>query len=273
MNDRALRVDLSVGAIPDSAALPALVRRAERLGYHGVLVADALWLPAPFTVLAAAAAVSETLRLGTCVLAVPLRPAAEVVQQTETLDLLSGGRFRLGLGTGAPHVAADGDLLGRPFGSGARRRSQLLEVLRAVRERFSLGGRSCPPILVAGVGPRLLELAAEHADAVALPVPHAYGVDVLGAKAEELRTIAGDRFDRLEVSSNLLATGDGPLPKWVPAHFRDLPVDSHSRLRGTPRQMADELRRRRDRYGISRVTVPQWSMEAFAPTLTLLADE
>lgn len=272
MNESPIRADVAVAALPDARALSTFTSRAESLGYHGLVVADGLWLPAPFVLLAVAAGTSETLQLGTNVLAGPIRPAAEVAQQTDTLDLLSGGRFRLGLGIGAPHVAADGERFGRPYGSGAQRRAQLVETVREVRDRFAAVQRDVPQIMFAGIGPRLLELAAEHADAVALPVPHELDAEALGAKADELRTIAGDRFDRLELSSNILIVGDSPLPDWVPAFFQNVPADSHSRLTGTPSEMAAELRRRRDRYGISRVTVPQWAMESFAPVLESLAE-
>ena len=67
---------------------------------------------------------------------------------------------------------------------------------------------------MAGSGDRLLQLAAEQADIVALGLPPQAGEDALAAKAARLRELAGERFDQIELNVNLLAIGD-ETPPWL----------------------------------------------------------
>jgi hypothetical protein len=86
----------------------------------------------------------------------------------------------------------------------------------------------------------------------------------------ELRDHTGGRLDRLELASAVFAIGDEELPEWVPQGFRP-PANSYARLPGDPRRIADTLRRRRDRTGISYLSIPQWHLNDFAPVVDLLA--
>lgn len=274
MNPNPFRFGAAIGFVPDGATLVETARQIERHGYSTMLVADGLWLPAPFGMLTAAATATSTLRVGTHVLAAPLRAPALVAQEAHTLDLLSAHRFELGLGTGQyPATLGDAERLGVPFGTRAERVARVGETITAVQEHFTANDRQAPRILIAGTGRTLVELAAVRADTLALPVPYDRSEDGLAAKVDELRTAVGARFDRLELAMNILAVGDKPAPDWVPSHFRELPADSYGRLAGDPAEIADTLRRRRDRTGVSYVTVPQWCIDDFAPVVELLAGQ
>jgi alkanesulfonate monooxygenase SsuD/methylene tetrahydromethanopterin reductase-like flavin-dependent oxidoreductase (luciferase family) len=88
-----------------AAALSDLCRRAEATGAESLWAVDHLYWPHPIseclTTLAIAAAATRRPTLGTCVLQLPLRRSAAVAKQSTALQLLSGGRFILGLGVGS----------------------------------------------------------------------------------------------------------------------------------------------------------------------------
>lgn len=115
-----LRLPIADEAGSDPVGLLDLARRAEDAGFHAVSLSDHVvmgphverypWGPFPFapeapwveplTMLAAIAAVTSRLRLTTGILIVPLRPAALLAKWAATIDVLSGGRLELGVGTG-----------------------------------------------------------------------------------------------------------------------------------------------------------------------------
>src|SRR5215831_6657951 len=86
----------------------AKARRIESLGFSTLLMPDGLrYVPAPVPALAAAAAVTSTLRVGTYVLANDFRNPVLVAKDAATVDLVSGGRFELGIGAGRPAASED----------------------------------------------------------------------------------------------------------------------------------------------------------------------
>lgn len=169
---------LPVAAQPSIGDLTELAEWAERLDYSRV------WLPETWgrdavTVLAAVAERTGTVGLGTSIVNVYSRSPALLGQTAATLQELSGGRFRLGLGPSGPIVIEAWH--GVPFERPLRRTRETVEVVRAVLsgetvdyrgEMFDLVGfrlRCAPPdrppaIDTAGMGPKAVELAGRFAD-------------------------------------------------------------------------------------------------------------
>jgi probable F420-dependent oxidoreductase len=166
-------------------------RRIESLGFDTLVMPDTLqYTLSPFPALAAAAAVTRSLRLGTYVLANDLRHPVMVAKEAATLDFIAGGRFELGIGAGRPMAASDNAMLGLPFDAGSVRVDRLAEALRIIKPLLS--GQSVdfagtyytstkasvspapvqlpPPILIAAGQRRLLGLAAREANMIALAV-------------------------------------------------------------------------------------------------------
>src|SRR5215475_6557669 len=82
----------------------ALAREADRLGYAVCWAAEAYGSDAA-TVLAWVAAQTERIELGSAVFQIPARTPAMTAMTAATIDKLSGGRFRLGLGVSGPQVS------------------------------------------------------------------------------------------------------------------------------------------------------------------------
>jgi len=296
MSDRKFRFGVVAGQLASPEQWCGLARRVEDAGFSTLLVPDTVNAPAPFSALAAAGAVTSRLRLGTFVLAAPLRSAASIAWETASIDRLSGGRFELGLGAGRPAAASEAELFGVPFGSAGERVGQLADTLRALREIFRSAEETQvsgpfartnylapvqqprPPILMAVSGSRMLELAAREADIVTLALNPDADEAAASEKVSELRELAGDRFDQLELGINTLAVGEMALPSWLSEQLGIDPEKvagnrSLSVLTGSPAEIADVLLRRRAELGISYLTVNQMAMEQFVPVLELLAGQ
>ncbi|MEV7801392.1 LLM class flavin-dependent oxidoreductase [Microbispora sp. NPDC088329] len=268
------RFGIVAGLAPDAAAWRATARRAEDLGYSTLLVPDTLRTLPPLLAMTAAATATSVLRVGTFVLAAPYRNPRLLAHELAGLYFLSGGRLEVGVGGGRADARQDAAALGVPYGTAGERVAQVRSVIGEVRAAFADSRtavrRPGPPVLVAGAGPRMLALAAEEADIVALAVPPDTPEEGLRAPVGILRDEAGARFDDIELSMNLLQVGDGP-PPWVPEGLRTTSADAAAVLRGSPREMADTLLRRRDELGISYVTVNGFFADALAPVVDLLA--
>ena len=104
----------------------ARARQAEDLGYDVLLMTDHLGAQlSPFAALGAAAAATTRIHLGTYVLANDYRHPLMLAREASTLDLLSGGRFELGMGAG--WNTADYRGLGMPYDAPGRRIDRLAD--------------------------------------------------------------------------------------------------------------------------------------------------
>jgi probable F420-dependent oxidoreductase len=272
-------------------------RRIESMGYSTLVMPDGLrHTLAPLPALAAAAAVTRSLRLGTYVIANDFRNPVLLAKEAATLDVLSGGRFELGLGVGRPAAAADNRMLGVPFDSGGVRVDRLAESLALIKpllagERATAKGRHYaavdaeiaprpvqqprPPILVAGWGRRLLALAGREADIIALGAPPNASEPAVAERVDWIREAAGPRFSKIELNINLMAVGE-QVPAYVSKQMgltaRDLlEAGAVSALVGTTDQMCETLVRRRETLGISYVVVGEEMMETLSPIVERLS--
>src|SRR6266566_8404312 len=112
--------------------LVAMAQEAERLGFDSAWAAEA-WGTDAVTVLAWVAAATEKLRIGSAIMQIPGRTPANTAMTAMTLDLMSGGRFLLGLGTSGPQVVEGwhGDAWGKPLG----KTREYVEIVRAALRR------------------------------------------------------------------------------------------------------------------------------------------
>ena len=284
-------------------------KKAEDLGYSSLLMPDHFGdqlgvIPA----LAAAAAVTTELRIGSLVFANDFRHPALLAKDTATIDLLSDGRLEVGVGagwmntdystTGVPHERAgiridrmieSIDVLRGLWGDGAFSYSgdhYTITEMDGLPKPVQAGG---PPIIVGGGGKRVLSTAARMADIVG--VNPNVGEGTIGAEAiksmsaeatEEkmtwVRDAAGDRFDDIEISILkffVVVTDDreGMAEKVGAGMGMDAAtiIASPHAMVGSAEQIADELIEQRERWQGSYVTVQSDAMDSFAPVVAALA--
>ena len=103
------------GLVWDGTGSPVeAARRAEDTGYDSLLFPDHTGMVAPLPAMAAAAAVTSRLRLGTQVINPAFRPLGALAQELAAVDVISGGRLEVGLGAG--YAAEEVTSLGLPPG-------------------------------------------------------------------------------------------------------------------------------------------------------------
>jgi len=285
----------------DGPAWADHARRVEGAGVGALLIRDHFSAGAfgqqlaPFSALAAAAAVTTGLRVGTLVLSNDFRHPAILAHEAASLHHLSGGRFDLGLGAGwyEPEYRA----AGIRFDAAGQRIDRLEESLAIIKGLlagdpvqhsgtwYQIDGldldvmperRGRPRLLIGAGGPRMLRVAAQHADVVGLlPAPIKGPEDrddpadrlppAFDRKLAMLRSAAGNRFGQLELSAlasftvtarrrseteDLIArrgwSGIGVEAVW------DMPTV----FIGSPGQIRDDLQARRERFGLTYLVTP-----------------
>ena len=266
-------------------------QRLEELGYSNLVVPDHFddqFAVGP--ALAAAAAATTTLRLGAHVYCNDYRHPVMLAKEVATLDILSGGRMDLGLGAGwkrVDYVEAGMDY--DPPGVRIERMAESLQIIRGLfadgpvnfeGEHYTICGleglpkpvQSPIPMLIGGGGRRMLGLAARHADIVGVNPNLRSGEfdletinDVLpdrfDAKLEWVREAAGGRFNQLElnvmVASAQITEGGRATTAAIEATAEmfgqpaEAVADVAMLLIGSPTEIADTLRRRRQRWGFN----------------------
>jgi F420-dependent oxidoreductase-like protein len=207
------------------------VEEAERLGFDSVWVAEA-WGTDAVSVLGWLAARTERIKLGSAIMQIPGRTPANAAMTAATLDLLSGGRFLLGLGTSGPQVVEGWH--GQPWGKPLGKTREYVEIVRAALRRevveqhgehyripwdgtgaTGLGKplklmlrplRAEIPIYLAALGPKNVALAAEIADGW---LPIFVAPERFGATFGESLAAAPERFE-IAATVSVLVGDDVP---------------------------------------------------------------
>jgi len=303
-------IAVSVGAHPeDAASWLALARRVDAGGFATLYTADHPGSEtSPFVALAAAAAVTERVALGTCVVNAGLWEPIALASEVATLDVVSGGRALLGLGAG--HTPAEWEAVGRTIPSAGARVDRLEQVVAVVprllagdevtvdgphiRATAATLAKPRPvqdpvPLMIGGAGRRVLALGAREADVV--------GVTGLG------RTLADGhrhtvRWTEAELEASfgglnaaIAAAGTAPAIEALVQHVEvtDDPEAAAARLAekigdvdpvhlldvpyvwlGPIDAIVAQLRRHRERWGIDRYVVRVAALDPATEILRVL---
>jgi probable F420-dependent oxidoreductase len=292
---RPFRFGVVTAYAPSHTAWIATARRAEELGYSTLLMPDRTTIGslAPLTALAVAAEATKVLRIGSYVFCNEYRHPVILAREAASLDLLSEGRFELGLGAGVGPY--ESQRMGMPFANAGVRVGHLEEALQLIKQLFTeetvnfngkyytvseMKGHIPPvqkphmPMLVAGGGERMLKLAAREADIIAIGSRiTAQGADPADATLEQkiawIKEAAGKRFADLELSQTvydlLITDSEAPISQHQGPPIPKRPVSAE--------QAVAQLLEQRERYGFSYMQVFEGQMENFAPIVAKLAGQ
>lgn len=267
---RPLKVGIQLPEVERVVRWPELLdmaRAAEQVGFDSLWVGDHLLyrdeaLPprAPWeawSVLAALAAVTNTVEIGPLVASASFHNPAMLAKKASTIDEISGGRLILGLGAGwnEPEYRA----FGFPFDHRVDRFEEAFAIIRGLLREGTVDfaghyhqASDCvllppprrpngPPIMVGTQGPRMLELAAAHADAWNAWFSW-YGNTPEGLRAlrekvdAACRSVGRDPATLERTVAVLVQVGEGDVAQ------RGGPVEERAPLLGSADQMADALR-------------------------------
>jgi probable F420-dependent oxidoreductase len=311
-----LRFGVVSESVRDGRAWLDFARQVEDSGIDVLLLRDHFSAGAfgqqlaPFSGLAAAAAVTTRLRVGTIVLSNDFRHPAIVAHEAASLHLVSGGRFELGIGAG--WYQPEYDAAGIAFDAAGQRIARLdasLSILRGLlagtpvhhtSDFYRINGLDLdvlptprpgsPRLLVGAGGPRMLRLAARHADIVGvLPAPIRDSADsddprdrlpaAFDAKVGLIREAAGDRFGNLEIN----AFGTFIITSKRRGETEDLIVrrgwtgidveavwQMPTIFIGSPDQIRSDLQARRDRFGLSYLVAGEDKLPALVEIVSSL---
>jgi probable F420-dependent oxidoreductase len=309
---RPFRFGVITDGAPSREQWITLVRKAEDLGYATFLLADHFVNDFPQLVaLMAAADATKNLRVGSFVFDNDFRHPALLAKEVAALDLLSGGRFELGIGAGWHQP--EYEQTGLPFDRAGVRISRLEEALNIIKQFFTqetvtFAGnhytvtdlkpsprpvqRPRPPILMGGGGKRFLSLAGREADIIGLHVKinDDGKVDAserteaaLARKVEWVRQAAGERFESVELNlltSCVLVTQDQQqaAEQYIRESGRsgitaEQLLASPYAFIGSVEQLTEQAQHLREQFGISYFVLDADAMEAFAPVVARLANE
>ncbi len=305
---RPIRFATQSGGQPSGAEWLARAKRIEALGYDTLAMPDHMvggaWAAMP--ALAALAPVTTRLRLGTLVIDNDFRNPVVFAREAATLDVISGGRFELGIGAG--WLDRDYRGTGIPFDRGRVRVARLAEAITLVKrlfaeEKVTFSGhfysvtdaevrprtvqRPHPPLLVAGGGAEILQVAAREADIVAIvpegitgsgsPPVERFTMETMRRQVAVVREAAGKRFGEIELSMFLdcALTDDrerkiAEMAETAKADPQVLRVSAYRGI-GTLEEIRDHIVRLRDQLGITYFCLRGPDVESLGPIVSELS--
>ncbi len=191
------------------------VQTAEKLGFEAVFVPEAYSYDS-VSLMGALAMKTDRIKIGSGIFNVFSRSAALLAQSAGALDMLSGGRFILGLGTSGPQVVQG--FHGVPFEKPLKRTREYIDVIRMTlrRERVIYDGetvkldmglklinhpvRSEIPIIIASLGPKNLEMTGEIADGWMPTLFDPGHIDIFKPHLDAGLAKAGKSWNNLEIT-------------------------------------------------------------------------
>ena len=285
-----------------------MVRRAEALGFSSYLALDHFVRGLdPVASLMAAAMATSTMRVGGFVFDNDFRHPALLAKAATTIDVLSGGRFELGIGAG--WLKEEYDQTGIPFDPAGVRIARMEEAISLLKlifteehpvsfagEHYTVTDLICPPhpvqrphppFLIGGGSKRVLSVAGREADIVGITTRARHDglkdtTDLTAAATEQkiawIKEAAGERFAEIELNmvvGDVVATDDRQdaaerLADQYGVTAEQI-LDSPLVLIGDAEEMAERLQERRERFGFSYIVVTEPNIEALAPVVERLA--
>ncbi len=208
MTVRPLKLGLALVGRNSVPEMAREARRAEELGFDVVVLGDHLGMSAPLVSLPVLAAAAPSLRVGNMVLNTGFYRPALLARELASVDSATGGRLIIGLGAG--YIEAEFGAAGLPFPNGGARVKLLTEHVTEIRRLLSDPGhiprpvQTPPPIMIAGAGDKLLTMAAQHADIVAIG---SLGSEAdLAERVAFVKNAARDRVDDIELQFGFFQT-------------------------------------------------------------------
>jgi probable F420-dependent oxidoreductase len=284
-----------------------IVRQAEDLGYASFHMDDHFGnqlgvVPA----LMAAADATSSILVGPHVAGVDFRNPVMFAKECATIDLLSEGRFTLGIGAGWSEK--DYAIAGIQQDNALTRIGRLREAVQIMKGLWGEGAFSFEgehyrvaevdavpkpyspiPIMIGGGGPKILALAAEEAEIIGIN-PKIVGrkinpesmattaADAMQEKVDAVRAAAGDKFDELELQLQVFKTvvTDDPeatVEQLAPAFGMtpDVMRDAPFFQVGTVEQITEDIQAMRERWGISYVLFQSDAIGPMGPVVERLA--
>ena len=305
---RPFRFGVQANGSLSGRAWTELARRVESLGYSTLTMPDHFDDQlAPVPALTAAAAVTESLRVGALVWDNDYKHPLVLAKELATMDVLSEGRIEIGLGAG--WMISDYEQSGIPYDSAKVRIDRFVEGLAVIKGLMGPGSFSftgdhyritehnglpkpvqgpCPPILIGGGGKRVLSIAAREADIVGINATMSAGVigasvfDTMTAamvdeKVDIVRQAAGARWSDIEMNIRAFLVNVTDDAKGAAEGIASMLGVTAAQVDDTPfalvgptSKLIDDLIARRERWGFSYVIVGMNDVDAFAPVVAAL---